>query len=55
MICVHCPLGSKRDWWDPQTLSAFANRTACMKEQYDSFQVEEVCLVVHTVVVEKDV
>jgi predicted metalloendopeptidase len=31
--------GSKKDWWDPSTLSSFVNRTKCMRDQYDAFKV----------------
>ncbi len=34
--------GSKRDWWDPQTLASFINRTQCMRKQYGAYMVEEV-------------
>ena len=32
--------GSKKDWWDPQTLDAFMNRTHCMRRQYSGYSVQ---------------
>lgn len=34
-------LGNLRDWWDPETMTRFLNKTECMVQQYGNYTIPE--------------